>query len=318
MTDTSLPWPTGELGVPVQRPKHFEGGSYDSMYTLCSRALDRQGPHEVAYFRDGLLSLSVGLSGVAEPGPALHPRADPLERTGRELDFIHGRLDRSLRAVSAGRLRRMMVQRDQAMVFYDLVRPGECVVAIVHGSDVALLDQTDCRAADLAGSLRDVLRPPGDGTELGSTAPSAGTSPAATPKSRGDTASYADELAECESAIRAGNLDLVARYGGRRLRYSSDLLDRSSVHHDDQGGSRRRRYADVGRLLHSMARQIQQAMSFPGRGSQAQLVADVDGAAVIYVHLHDDDFLVGVSLDPARVAVASQELRSLAQALGSS
>ncbi|MFF3248661.1 hypothetical protein ACFYWY_34120 [Streptomyces sp. NPDC002870] len=77
-------------------------------------------------------------------------------RVGRQLNFLLGRMDRSLRPVESGRLIRTVLRLEEASVFHYYVRPGEYLTGVSLGRDAA--EAGDRAMTRLATQFRNQLR----------------------------------------------------------------------------------------------------------------------------------------------------------------
>lgn len=312
----------------VVRAAHARGDELDFTVEACERAVATDGLHFVGYYQKGVMSFSVSLLEPVDPvalqGATL-PAGDPLtvlRRLGRQLDFVHTRVDRALEAVRSGRLIRMVLRFGTGAVFYYLVRPGEYLVASRFDTDKAAVGRADTRTAKLVDAIRSHLglqsQNPGGFATADVVDLTAGFEAGWQAVVHGGEGADPEILELCAAAIQPDDVHYVAYYRDRGFVFSTDLLDHGSLarfvlHIDAE--ERRRRYRDIGCLLHLVTGQMNRSLLSSMGSPLDQLVADVEEGAVYYINLGDDDFLVGVTLDQSRVAIADVVLQELAESV---
>ncbi|WP_329018003.1 hypothetical protein [Streptomyces sp. NBC_00690] len=330
--------PAAETGpVPVPHRKKAEHVTDDSaaFIDLCEQALHPEGLHHVAEYHRGVFNYSVDildhphLAHLANPhGPSEGDRALYI-RVGRQLNFLLGRMDRSLRPVESGRLIRTVLRLGQATLFHYYVRPGRYLTGVSLGREAA--EAGDRAMTRLATGFRTGLHQLriDYGGFIG--APEASPSserPAATEfpfaasaaqehhrEVFGDIGPDADRIgALCAASLTSKNLHYVAYVDPTSGFLSTDLLSADGLagyHSLINRQQRRDRYHDISRRLHFVVARLNHSLKAVLPGRLTRTVLDVDEGALFYCALGNGTFLLGVTLHQDRVAHADEVMTRL-------
>ncbi|MGC4815675.1 hypothetical protein ACLQ29_34700 [Micromonospora sp. DT228] len=292
------------------------------------------GVYHVAHYTTGVLDFALDLlAHPATPVPAdettPEERREVYRRVGAQLVYRVSELNRRLGELHSGALIRTVVQTRTGLVFCNSVVGNEHVVgfAAVPGTDtapvadparVSAVDQAAAHAAtDLRRLLRQRSQNPG-GWEgevvdepLPTSEPTDGFQPHLTGSSTPDEASMA--------ALRPERLHYLSHYRAGEQAWAVDILGHPDLDTFFNRGvtvaDRRDRYQRLAGDLSLLALQVGRDLRRAVAGDVTRLVLDVEMGAVYHYRLSADDYLVGVTLDQDRVAVADQEMAAAARRL---
>jgi hypothetical protein len=307
-----------ELGLKLRQLLHSEGLAHLVLY-------DRDIPKVV-------------LDADAPPGAektAVSPQSRAHERAGRQLYYILEELAPDFAELRTGALIRTVLRVPEGAVLYYLVEPG----FHLYGATAALdrLNELDSRMAECVNRLRaDVRYSPlnygawfGDDVWTGKPAtedfPPASTTEPADPSSAyvfGDVTGAARIPAGTEEILRAAldvdGLHYVAYYTDPASVCTADLFNHPVLGRyflSRSPDQRRDKYGRMGRLLPGITRRMNMSLRTVLRGEVLQVVLDVEQGAVYFHTLPGGRFLVGVTLDQARVTEADHRIVRLGREL---
>jgi hypothetical protein len=304
------------------------GPEFDLARQACRDAIaDSPALHYLAHYSSGVFDF--GVDALGEPGPAPDAlpggtRREELKRLGRHLTFQVATLDRALQEVRTGRLIRTVLHTEEGALFCDSVVPTEHVVGLVldHAGAGPLfghpaVDEADRAVAGLATRLRAQL-------SLGSLNPGGWESatevePLPVERHVGAHVTAGEgPLTACLAAVRAQDLHLVAHVVGGEVRAMVDCLGDPSLapfFKQVTVDARRRFYHGFAQELGALTTKLNRAVSPVVGGLMARLVLDVEMGAIYYYRLRAGEYLVGVTIDQARVRAADDRMSALADEL---
>lgn len=307
------------------------GPEFDTTRRAC-RAAILAGPalHYLAHYSSGVFDFGVDVLGDPPPEPGALPggtRREELKRLGRHLTFQVTALDRALQEARTGRLIRTVLHTEEGALFCDSVVPTEHVVGLVldHAGAGPLfghpaVDEADRAVAGLATRLRAEL-------SLGSLNPGGWETADAVPPLAAEDAEDDVEphvtvaegpLATCLSAVRSRDLHLVAHVVDGEVRTMVDCLgDPALAPFFKQVAveARRRFYQGFVPELGALATRLNRAVAPVVGGLLVRLVLDVEMGAVYHYRLRAGEYLVGVTIDQARVSSADRRMSELSAEL---
>jgi hypothetical protein len=304
------------------------GPEFDLARQACGAAI-RETPalHYLAHYSNGVFDFGIDALGDQPPPPDGLPggtRREELKRLGRHLTFQVATLDRTLQEVRTGRVIRTVVHTEEGALFCDSVVPTEHVVGLVldHTGTGPLfghpaVDEADQAVAGLATRLRGQL-------SLGSLNPGGWESAedvVALPvdEEAQPHVSVGDgPLVSCVEAVRATDLHLVAHVVDAEVRAMVDCLGDPSLapfFRQITVDARRRFYHGFVQELGALATKLNRAVSPVVGGLVERLVLDVEMGAIYYYRLRAGEYLVGVTIDQARVRAADDRMSALAEEL---
>ncbi|WP_158851594.1 hypothetical protein [Saccharothrix deserti] len=301
------------------------GPEFDLARLSCRAAIE-QSPalHYLAHYSSGVFDFGVDALGDPAPEPDALPggtRREELKRLGRHLTFQVATLDRTLQEVRTGRLIRTVLHTEEGALFCDSVVPTEHVVGLVldHAGTGPLfghpaVDEADRAVAELATRLRAQLSlgslNPGGWESAEAVAPLSVDEEAQPHVTAGD-----GPLAACLHAVRAQDLHLVAHVvDGEVLAMVDCLGDPSLAPFFKQitVDARRRFYHGFVQELGALTTKLNRAVSPVVGGLMERLVLDVEMGAIYYYRIRAGEYLVGVTIDQARVRAADDRMSALA------
>jgi hypothetical protein len=261
---------------------------------------------------------------------------EDLRRVGRQLGHQLSILDGSLEDLRCGRLIRIVLHGEDGVVFCNSIVPHQYIVGLVRDRpprdrpDRPLTDRPPVRAADIAlarlsTSLRRLvslgpLNPGGwlrpEPLEPAGPPPDAGPG-APTPPHVEGAGTDALPAALLARTVRPDDLHYLAHWRDGTRSGAADQLDHprlSRFFTQITPGTRRKLYADLGRQLPTVARQLGRLANPVIGFGLTRIVLDVEEGAVFFYRLSEQDALVGVTLDQAQVSDADHRLAELAAA----
>ncbi|QFZ22160.1 hypothetical protein [Saccharothrix syringae] len=301
------------------------GPEFDTTRQACREAiLKSPALHYLAHYSNGVFDFGVDVLGDPAPEPGALPggtRREELKRLGRHLAFQVTALDRALQEVRTGRLIRTVLHTEEGALFCDSVVPTQQVVGLVldHAGVGPLfghpaVEEADRAVARLATRLRAEL-------SLGSlnpggweTADDAEALPAVRATEPHVTAGEGP-LTACVEAVRARDLHLVAHVAGGEVLTMVDCLGDPALapfFKQVTVDARRRFYHGFTAELGGLATKLNRAVAPVVGGLLARLVLDVEMGAVYYYRIGTGEYLVGVTIDQARVRDADDRMSALA------
>lgn len=291
--------------------------------------------HYLAHYSSGVFDFGVDVLGDPPPEPGALPggtRREELKRLGRHLTFQVTALDRALQEVRTGRLIRVVLHTEEGALFCDSVVPTEHVVGLVldHAGAGPLfghpaVDEADRAVAELATLLRAELSlgslNPG-GWETADAVVALPAEEEAEPHvvvGEGPHVTVGEgPLVSCLSAVRARDLQLVAHVVGSEVRTMVDCLGDPALapfFKQVTVDARRRFYQGFVPELGALATKLNRAVAPVVGGLLVRLVLDVEMGAIYYYRLRAGEYLVGVTIDQARVSGADDRMSALAAEL---
>lgn len=259
------------------------------------------------------------------------PRRQTLQRLGRQLGLEATKLDEWLRAPRTGALIRTVLHTEHGVALCVPVVPMQNVVGVGFsevsaGADVALSTMHDIREVDrITSAIATELRKdvslnsvnPGGWESRSRQSARPPAQPTGDPVVRTvDDTTPDDVRTACAAAVRPDDLQFVAYCAGGRLRYSVDHLDHSSLTMFFQQITVARRRAFYQRFsteLQPVVTRLNRVLSGAALpGVLVRAVLDVEQGAVYYYRLAQDAYLVGVTIDQARVSNADDRMAELA------
>ncbi|MEU5401764.1 hypothetical protein ABZ348_20980 [Streptomyces sp. NPDC005963] len=338
LVDTAGPPAQTKPVVPVPHRKKAEHVPDDSsaFINLCEQALHPEGLHHVAEYHRGVFNYSVDildhplLARLGKPRGASEGDRALYIRIGRQLNFLLGRMDSSLRPVESGRLIRTVLRLGQATLFHYYVRPGHYLTGVSLGKETA--EAGDRAMTKLATGFRTGLHQLridyGGFIGAPEVSPSSERPAPAelpfTPSSApahhhrevfGDIGPDADRIgALCAASLTAKNLHYVAYVDPTSGFLSTDLLAAEGLaeyHSLINRQQRRDRYHDISRRLHFVVARLNHSLKAVLPGRLTRTVLDVDEGALFYCALGNGTFLLGVTLHQDRVAYADDVMTRL-------
>nr|WSZ19346.1 hypothetical protein OH837_41545 [Streptomyces canus] len=313
----------------VRRAPHVTDDS-NANIRLCGTTLSENGLHHVAEYRWGVFNYSVDIldrlpasAGSGFGGTEIESRRETFIRLGRQLHYILGRMDHVLRSVDSGRLIRSVLQFGDGAVFHYHFRADNYFAGVSLGADA--VEAGDRAMADLVAALNDrigVPRPNPGGFLTESSPPR--TDPWLSTKKRhlvreGDWGeSDSPVLTHCRDAVTAQALHYAGYFAPGIGRLSADAFNHPDLSAYFDGltrDERRTHYAELGERLHYVVARLNQSLRAVMPGRLTRVVLDVEEGALFYVDRADGHFLLGVTLDQSRVALADQQMNRLVQSM---
>ncbi|QQQ74562.1 hypothetical protein IOD16_25835 [Saccharothrix sp. 6-C] len=314
------------------------GPEFDLARQACHAAIaETPALHYLAHYSSGVFDFGMDALGDPPPTPDALPggtRREELKRLGRHLTFQVATLDRTLQEVRTGRLIRTVLHTEEGALFCDSVVPTEHVVGLVldHTGAGPLLghpavEEADRAVAGLATRLRAQLSlgslNPGGWESAQDVAPLPVGEEVVAHVTVGEEAGAhvtAGEgpLTACLAAVRAQDLHLVAHVDGGEVRAMVDCLGDPSLapfFKQVTVDARRRFYHGLAQEFGALTTKLNRAVNPVVGGLMARLVLDVEMGAIYYYRLRAGEYLVGVTIDQARVRAADDRMSALAEEL---
>ncbi|WP_367137561.1 hypothetical protein [Saccharothrix sp. HUAS TT1] len=300
------------------------GPEFDLTRQACRDAVERSPAlHYLAHYSSGVFDFGVDALGEPAAEPGALPggsRREELKRLGRHLTFQVATLDRALQEVRTGRLIRTVLHTEEGALFCDSVVPTEHVVGLVldHAGAGPLfghpaVDEADRAVAELATLLRRQLSlgslNPGGWESAEPVAPLEVEQEAQPHVTAGD-----GPLTACLAAVRAQDLHLVAHVVAGEVRAMVDCLGDPSLapfFKQITVDARRRFYQGFVQELGAVTTKLNRAVNPVVGGLLERLVLDVEMGAIYYYRLRAGEYLVGVTIDQARVRAADDRMSEL-------
>jgi hypothetical protein len=303
------------------------GPEYDELVDHCKTAIRHGALHYVAYFVRGNCRFAVDVvdGNDLEPDFLLEGhsggRRGELLRSGQQLNFIVSRLDKAVEAVRSGRLIRTVFNVTSGALYYFSVVPGEYLIGatfdtsmVLHADESMgwLVDRTRTAmgwggAANPGGFLteHEVPAPDQFRTQLPPYVVNKGDEP--------------DEIAgPCSLVLNPENVHYIAFFRDAECTFTADILRHEGLNPYFVGIGREERrsvYQRIGKLLYLVTGQLDHSLAQLLGGQLVRTVLDVEAGALYYMRISDREFLVGVTMDQSRVAVADRQLAELALTL---
>jgi hypothetical protein len=313
--------------------QHAAGPGYEDIREAVRVALRPHGAHHLAHFSGSVYDFDVDIIDSDPPVVSSAPRQvrSRCRRAGRQLSTAIDDLSRDLQEVATGALIRMVVHSDKGAFCCDAIVPGRYVVATVfdHATGGALSSQTLVRACDEAVS--ELVTEQRGRLSLGSQNPGGYGSPefeshtqrrepqkihtTREPGSGVDPQLLAEVEVALTNAVTPDALHYLALCANGVTALSVDCLN-----HDDVARfftqisvqDRRSFYVRFGGDVQRLAGRFMRVTA-PVIGTRLlRLVLDVEQGAIYYYRLDQGIYLVGVTLDQARVAPADDRMSDLA------
>ncbi|MFC5754382.1 hypothetical protein [Actinomadura rugatobispora] len=316
------------LTITEGQPARAANG-FERIKGLCRRALGRHTVQYVSYYIRGNQQFwqdtfaSAHAPGIASPDDAKRKR-ESLETSGQHLHYVVARLDKAFEPVRSGRLIRCVFDVGEGALFYYSPFHGEYLVgASLEESPVDEADATMvwlCDEVRLARGYGGNQNPAGEHTKYDVDVDPADLLPqeryideyAVSGDSRGELSGH------LRAALSPEALHYVAYFEGPDLVRSADLLRHRRLGSFTVGtehADRRKHYERIGKLTHITSHRMDRMLLPLLGGVLHRVVLDVEAGAVYYRRLGNDQALIGITLDQAKVAVAEAALNTLAQAI---
>ncbi|NVI88468.1 hypothetical protein [Actinomadura sp. BRA 177] len=260
--------------------------------------------------------------GIESPDDAKRKR-EWVHATGQRLNYVVARLDKAFSPVQSGRLIRCVFDVGDGAVFYHSPFFGEYLVgAVLADTPVDVADATMGQLCDRVRLIRGYgghLNLAGADTEYDVDVDEADLA---------EDEPYIDEFGlngsrpelsgHFRSALSAEALHYVMYLEGAEPIRSADLLRHPRLEPLTVGtdhDARRKHYERIGKLTYITSHRMDRTLLPLLGGVLRRVVLDVEAGALYFRRLGEDDALIGVTLDQAKVAVAEASLNTLAQAI---
>jgi hypothetical protein len=292
--------------------------------------LSPEGPaHMVLYDRD-TPRIVVDAPGMEESGH---------ERAGRLLYYVLEELAPDFANLRTGALIRTVLRVPSGAVFFYLIQSGIHLYAAtdrvdrLEEVDEALADKVNDIRASINYSVLDFGSFLSRTTRRAAADPSGNTAEAGAPaapdhdeKTAGSGTVDLEEHVHTvmgrvpapgrtsevlREALDLHGLHYLAYYDGSTALHTTDIFAHPGLGRYFLGPTpraRRERYGRLGRLLPGVVRRLNTSVGPVMQGELLQVVLDVEQGAAYYHVLRDGHFLVGVTLDQARVAEADKRM----------
>lgn len=307
----------------LDRAGHL-GAAFDDTIASCRATVDADPDLAyLAHYSSGVYDF--GIDRLGEPPEEPTGRRAALNRFGRTFAFTVNRLDRVLQEVRTGGLIRAVLHTSRGAAFCNSVVPKENLVGLVLDRKPAngllrmsAIRDTDQAMSALATTLRRRLRlnsvNPGGWESV--TEPAALPTAASTrPHVTFPAPAGAPDLA---AALSPADLQLVSYCPDGEVACMADVLDDPSLgpfFTQITTTARRKFYCDFSRELGPLAVSLGRSVRDVLGGSLLRMVLDVEQGAVYYYRVRAGTYLVGVTVDQSRVAVADDRMAALVESL---
>lgn len=305
-----------------------------------SGVLRDDGPHHLAHYDRGVYEFGVdvldevarAVEGVEGPDR----RREALTEMGRQLSFITTGLDGMLRDAETGRLIRVVLHTEHDAIVCCSVIPREHLIGTVFGhagggrdtrewSKVSLVRSADMVVSGLAAELRERIGLPTQNPGGWLARMPADTAPADEPAGSGasdatdavfaEGAGDAEVMNLCRAALDPRDLMYIAHYERGASAFALDIFQhpRTAANWGHISPDTRREF--YGRLYPrfiSLASQLGQLARPVMRGRLRRVVLDVEEGAIYYYRLSAGEYLVGTTVNQARVSHADDRMSELA------
>jgi hypothetical protein len=318
--DTTHAQPAGPQ-TRLHRAEHA-GEAYDMDISQCREVVSRpDGLTYIAHVTSGIVDFAVEAAGALAPGLGTTAAFD---RAGRQLSLVVAQLDTACCPLDSGPLIRVVLQGGDGALFQMLKVTGQNFFGLTLDGAPGNVDLADRQLARLAESaVRRIgaaslkwggfrAQDTGDSAELwlpGLTAPAV-----AQLVTNQDSALSGSEREACVLALHREDLHYVAVYRLGRVAWSADILDDPALTSFFQRvtpADRRVGYAQVIGSVTQQTRRLTQLLTLVRSDNLMRLVLDVARGAIYILPLNEDDYLVGVTLNQARVEHADRRIRTL-------
>lgn len=311
----------------LDRAGHL-GPAFDDTIASCRATVDADPQLTyLAHYSSGVYDFGIDRLGEPPAAPDALPtgRRAALSRFGRAFSFTVNRLDRVLQEVRTGGLIRAVVHTTRGAAFCNSVVPKENVVGLVLDRKPAngllrmsALRPTDQAMAALATTLRKRVR-------LNSLNPG-GWESAEYPAALSEHASTQPHVTfpapadapDLTGVLSPADLHLVAYCPDGEVAYLADVLEDPALgpfFTQITTTARRKFYCDFSHELGPLAVSLGRSARDVLGGSLLRMVLDVEQGAVYYYRVRAGTYLVGVTVDQSRVAVADDRMAALVESL---
>ncbi|SEG40298.1 hypothetical protein SAMN04489712_10526 [Thermomonospora echinospora] len=305
------------------------GSEFDTIVDLCRQALQQGALQYVAYYIRGNWQVWLDVFDPRDPFSDLSPEQIKRERDslltgGQQLHFVVARLDQAFTPVQRGRLIRCVFDVGAGALLYFSPSPGEYLVgATLHDERISGAD------ASMVWLSEEIRLARGFG---------------GTPNYAGEHSRYevnvrrgdivddedvyvdtanpggapSDMLDLCRAVLDPEAVHYVACFQGAEPICSVDLLAHpglAALTFGTDSRDRRRHYQRIGKLLYLVTNRLDRTLLPLLGGVLGRTVLDVEAGALFYLRASGDRFVIGITLDQAKVAVADEQLGELARAL---
>lgn len=287
---------------------------------VCRQGVDPEILPQVVLYDEGTARFSVGvppppdddLPGVAVPFP---------ERVGRQILHTLAEREPMLRRLRSGLLIRIVLEVESGSLFVYLIDDNCYLLGVSPGG--AKTDAADRLMAETVNRVRramHVARQNAGGFETDDeeSAPSDPTQavrpPAKVFVSEGPSDAW-KVTDVCRARLGENRLHYVACFRAGRLLTAVDMLDDSQLGKFFLGTtptSRRQLYETFGNDMPTIEGRLAPSLRAVTQGGElVRMVLDVERGALYHCRLAGEQYLIGVTLDQDRVAVADREMAAL-------
>jgi hypothetical protein len=299
--------------------------AYAADLAECDRAVnDRSGLHFLAHITSGIVDFSVEFPGAWSRG---QQTTGAFERAARQLNLAVSQLDSACEPLDSGALIRVVIQGENGALFQVLKVAGQSFFGMTTGGTPETVDHADRQISRLAESaarrmgaaslLWGGFRSREDSGELWRSykvePPTQSVGPPYVAASN-ETAVTGAVTDACLAALHPGYLHYVGIFQRGQAAWCADIFDAPALLPFFQRvtpWSRRRGYDRLMRQVNLQIRRFGQLLALVHSDHLVRLVLDVARGAVYVLPLHDDEYLLGVTLIQSRVDSADRKMREL-------
>lgn len=303
----------------LHRAEHA-GVAFDEDISECRTAVSaRDGLDYISHVTCGVFDFAVEATDI-------RAAANAFDRAARQLSLVVAQLDTACEPLDSGPLIRLVLQGGDGAMFQMLKVSGQAFFGLTLDGTPGTVELADRRLAELAesaarrmgaaslkwGGFRSAEHTdPGD---PGLTVP--GIDPFVS--GREDAVAVATREA-CRRVLHRADLHYIAVFRLGQPAWCADIFEDPALASFFQRVTptdRRQGYARVIQHMTLQVRRLKQLLSLVRSDRLVRLVLDVARGAIFILPLDEDDFLVGVTLNQARVEQADQRIRLLHGQLG--
>jgi len=298
------------------------GGGYDADISECRTAVSaREGLDYIAHVTCGVFDFAVEATLSRAAGPET---TDAFDRAVRQLSLVVAQLDTACEPLDSGPLIRVVLQGGNGAMFQVLKVPGQTFFGLTLDGTPNTVDLADRRLAELAesaarrigaaslkwGGFRGAEH--SDSGELWLPGLAA---PDIAPFVTGQDSTLPDVTVEaCRRALHRADLHYIAVYRLGQPSWCADIFDDPALRAFFQRVTpmdRRKGYTRLIGHVTLQARRLSHLLTLVRSDLLVRLVLDVARGAIYVLPLNEDDYLVGVTLNQARVEQADRKIRAL-------
>ncbi len=307
----------------LRRAEHA-GRAYDADIAACRMIAAPDGAlRYISHITSGIFDFAIEIPGDRRHGDETW---GVFGRAGRQLNLAAVQLDATCKRLDSGGLIRVVIQGNSGALFQCLKRPGQTFFGLTLDPAAEIVDQADRQLVELSESAahrigaeslnwarrRSAAAPgeprpgPAPGPSTGATVP---------PYVFSGEPSVPDAVARlCTAALDLSHLHYLGIYRGGRVAWYADIFDDPKLAPLFQRVTpefRRRAYTRLIRQVQLQSRRFGQLLNVVHSDRLTRLVLDVARGATYVLPLTEDDLLVGVTLDHARVERADRQIQAL-------